>query len=141
MSSFNKVILMGNLTRDPAVKFLADSKAVCEFGVATNRRWKTASGEDKEEVCFVDCTAFGKTAEIIGEHFTKGKAILVDGRLKFDQWEGKDGSKRSKLTVVVDSFQFVGSKDDGGGQGAPVRERARSPVSAEPMFEKADIPF
>src|SRR5688572_19403756 len=117
MASFNKVILMGNLTRDPQMKYLPSQTAVVEFGVACNRRFKTANGEDREEVTFVDVTSFGKQAEVINQYFTKGKPIFIEGRLKYDQWEDKSGGgKRSKLTVVVDNFQFIGGRD-GGGQG------------------------
>jgi single-strand DNA-binding protein len=118
MASFNKVILMGNLTRDPQMKYLPSQTAVVEFGLACNRRYKTQSGEDKEEVTFVDCTAFGRTGEVINQYFTKGKPIFIEGRLKYDQWEDKQGGgKRSKLTVVIENFQFVGGRDGGGGGG------------------------
>jgi single-strand DNA-binding protein len=119
MSSFNKVILLGNLTRDPQMKYLPNSTPVTEFGVATNRRFKTQAGEDREEVCFVDCSAFGKTAEAIDKWMTKGKPILVEGRLKLDQWDDKNGGgKRSKLSVIVDNFQFI-SDGKKGGQNEP----------------------
>src|SRR5215210_3459607 len=118
MASFNQVILMGNLTRDPQLKFLPSQTPVAEFGVACNRKFTTAQGEQREEVTFVDCTAFGKTAENINKYFTKGKPIFIDGRLKYDQWEDKQGGgKRSKLTVVVNNFQFIGGRDGGGGGG------------------------
>ena len=114
MASFNKVMLMGNLTRDPQVKHLPSSMVVAEFGLAVSRRFKTAAGEDREEVAFVDCTAFGKQAETIGQYCVKGKPIFVEGRLKFDTWEDKMGhGKRSKLTVVVENFQFLPSPRDG----------------------------
>ena len=118
MASFNKVILMGNLTRDPQLKYLPSQTAVAEFGLACNRKFKTQAGEDKEEVTFVDCTAFGRTGEVINQYFTKGKPIFIEGRLKYDQWEDKQGGgKRSKITVVVENFQFVGGRDGGGGGG------------------------
>lgn len=118
MASFNKVILMGNLTRDPQMKYLPSQTAVVEFGVACNRKFKTATGEDKEEVTFVDCTSFGKQAEVINQYFTKGKPIFIEGRLKYDTWEDKQGGgKRHKLTVVIENFQFVGSREGGGGGG------------------------
>src|SRR4051812_31620988 len=121
MASFNKVILMGNLTRDPQMKYLPSQTAVVEFGLACNRKYKTQSGEDKEEVTFVDCTAFGRTGEVINQYFTRGKPIFIEGRLKFDSWEDKQGGgKRSKLSVVVENFQFIGGRDGGqGGGGAP----------------------
>src|SRR6185436_852008 len=118
MASYNKVILMGNLTRDPQMKYLPSQTAVVEFGLACNRRYKTQSGEQKEEVTFVDCTAFGRTGEVINQYFTKGKPIFIEGRLKYDQWEDKQGGgKRHKLTVVIESFEFVGGRDEGGGGG------------------------
>jgi single-strand DNA-binding protein len=118
MASFNKVFLMGNLTRDPQVKFLPSQTQVAEFGIACNRKFKGQDGSDREEVTFVDITAFGKTAELINQYFTKGKPIFIEGRLKYDQWDDKNGGgKRSKLTVVVDNFQFIGGRDDGGGGG------------------------
>src|SRR5438067_963460 len=116
MRGYNKVILMGNLTRDPALKFLPSQTAVVEFGLAMNRKWKSQDGQDREEVCFVDCSAFGRTAEVINQYFTKGKPIFIEGRLKYDQWEDKQGGgKRSKLSVVIENFQFVGGRDGPGG--------------------------
>jgi single-strand DNA-binding protein len=118
MASYNRVLLMGNLTRDPQLKFLPSQTQVVEFGLAMNRRFKTATGEDREEVCFVDCSAFGRTAEVINQYFTKGKPIFIEGRLKLDQWEDKQGGgKRSKLSVVIENFQFVGGRDGAGGPG------------------------
>jgi single-strand DNA-binding protein len=122
MASYNKVFLMGNLTRDPQVKHLPSQMVVAEFGLAVNRRYKTASGEDKEEVAFVDCTAFGRQAETISQYCTKGKPIFVEGRLKFDTWDDRGGAgKRSKLTVVVENFQFLGraGETDAGPAGLP----------------------
>ena len=97
MANFNKVLLMGNLTRDQQLKYLPTTNtAVAEFGIAVNRKWKAPTGEDREEVCFVDCSAFGKTGELINQYFQKGKPIFVEGRLKLDQWEDKQGGgKRS----------------------------------------------
>lgn len=116
MANFNRVFLMGNLTRDPQLKFLPSQTPVAEFGLAINRRF-TVNNEQREETTFVDCAAFGRTAEVINQYFTKGKPIFVEGRLKYDQWEDKQGGgKRSKMSVVIENFQFVGGKD-GGGQG------------------------
>ncbi len=118
MASFNKVLLMGNLTRDPQMKYLPSQTAVCEFGIASNRKFRTQGGEDREEVLFVDCTAFGRTGEVINQYCTKGKPIFIEGRLKFDSWDDRNGGgKRSKLSVVVDNFQFIGGRDDAGGDG------------------------
>jgi single-strand DNA-binding protein len=118
MASFNRVILLGNLTRDPQLKYLPSQTAVAEFGLAMNRKFRTQQGEDREEVTFVDCAAFAKTGELINQYFTKGKPIFIEGRLKYDSWEDKQGGgKRSKLTVVVENFQFVGGRDGAGGGG------------------------
>ena len=118
MASFNQVILLGNLTRDPQLKYLPSQTAVVEFGLACNRKFKGQNGEDREEVTFVDCSAFGKQAEVLNQYCTKGKPLFIQGRLKFDSWEDKQGGgKRSKLTVVIENFQFIGSRDGGGGGG------------------------
>src|SRR5438045_1351659 len=123
MASFNKVMLMGNLTRDPQLKYLPSQTAIAEFGVACNRMFRTAQGEDREEVTFVEEHAFGKQAEVLNQYMTEGKPIFIEGRLKADQWEDKQGGgKRSKLYVVVENFQFIGGLRDGGrggGGGAP----------------------
>jgi len=116
MASFNQWIGMGNLTRDPQSKFLPSGVNVCEFGVACNRKYKDAGGNEKEDVLFIDCAAFGKRGDVIQEHFTKGKPIMVVARLKLDTWDDKDGGKRSKISAIVDEFQFVGGRD-GGGEG------------------------
>ncbi len=119
-ASFNRVLLMGNLTRDPQLKYLPSQTAVVEFGLATNRKYRTQSGEDREEVCFVDCTAFGRQAEVINQYCQKGRPLFIEGHLKFDSWEDKQGGgKRSKLSVVIDGFQLLGSGPgrNGGGQG------------------------
>jgi single-strand DNA-binding protein len=111
-------MLLGNLTRDPQMKFLPSQMAVTEFGLAMNRKFRTAAGEDREEVTFVDITAFGKQAEVINQYCTKGKPIFIEGRLKLDQWEDKNGGgKRSKLSVVVENFQMLGSRDGAGAAG------------------------
>lgn len=115
MANFNKVILAGNLTRDPQVSMMPNNKPVCEFGMAINRKWRSESGEMREEVCFVDLIAYGRQAETLAQYMSKGKPLLVEGRLKYDQWEAKEGGKRSKLRVVVDTFQFLGSGGGGGG--------------------------
>ena len=114
--NLNKVQIAGNLTRDPELRYTPNNTAVCSFSIATNRKWKSAAGEQQEEVTFIDCDAWGKTAEVINEHLRKGRPIFIEGRLKLDQWDDKDGGKRSKMKVVVDSFQFVDSKPGGQSQ-------------------------
>lgn len=144
MASYNRVLLMGNLTRDPQLKYLPSQTAVVEFGLAMNRKFKLASGEDREEVCFVDCSAFGRQAEVINQYCQKGKSIFVEGRLKYDTWEDKQGGgKRHKLTVVVEAFQFIGAKGDaGGGGGGPMdpgedqRPAPRGPQQQRPMPQR-----
>ncbi|MEN8149858.1 MAG: single-stranded DNA-binding protein [Planctomycetota bacterium] len=119
MANYNKVILVGNLTRDPELKYTQGGSAVCEFGMAVNRTWKDQSGVQREETTFVDCNAWGRTGETINQYMSKGRPIFVEGRLKYDSWEAQDGSKRSKLRVVVETFQFLGGRGEGGGGGDP----------------------
>src|ERR1051325_1858393 len=110
MASFNKVILVGNLTRDPELRYTPKGTAIAKIGVAVNRTWRTESGEQKEEVTFVDVDAFGKQAETIGQYLRKGRPLLIEGRLKLDQWDDKQtGQKKSRLGVVLESFQFLDS--------------------------------
>jgi len=170
MASVNRVTLIGNLTRDPQLKYLPSQTAVAEFGLAMNRKFKSATGEDREEVCFVDCSAFGRTGEVINQYCQKGKLLYIEGRLKYDQWEDKQGGgKRSKLSVVVENFQFLGGREGGGGGApsaesgsedqtrpparAPQRNAPRpqqapqqdspqdSPIGDEKQFGDSDIPF
>lgn len=123
MPSFNKVILMGNFTRDPELRYLPNNTAVCDMGLAVNDRFQNkATGQWEDRPNFVDCTAFGRTAENISKFFAKGRPIFIEGKLRFEQWEDRQsGQKRSKLKVVIDTWQFVDSKDNagGGGGGAP----------------------
>jgi single-strand DNA-binding protein len=109
MANFNKVLLIGNLTRDPQLSYLPSQTAVVDFGLAVNRRWTGKDGEKKEETCFVDCTSFGRPAETINKYLTKGRPVFVEGRLTFNSWTAQDGTKRSKLKVTVENFQFLGS--------------------------------
>jgi single-strand DNA-binding protein len=117
MPNMNKVLLMGNLTRDPELRYLPSNMAVVNIGLAINRRWKNQQGEPQEETTFVDCEAFGRTAEVINEHLRKGRPIFVEGRLRLDQWQDKEGNNRSKMKVVVENFQFLDSRGSGGGGG------------------------
>lgn len=139
MASFNKVILMGNLTRDPQLRYLPNNTAVCDFGIATNRRFRDREGNQREEVCFVDVTAWGRQAETINQYMTKGRPILIEGHLKLDTWTGQDGQKRSKLSVVLDGFQFVGGRGETGAPagGAPHRQGEATPRGGGPP---ADVP-
>ena len=115
MANFNKVILAGNLTRDPELRFTPKGTAIAEFGLAINRSWKDESGQTKEEVTFVDITAYGRQAEVIGQYFKKGRPILMEGRLRYDSWDDKaTGQKRSRLKVQLEAFQFIDSQRTGG---------------------------
>jgi len=109
---FNKVILVGNLTRDCELRYLPSGSAVCTTGIATNRKFKNQQGEQKEEVCFIDITFFGRTAEIANQYLGRGKKVLVEGRLKLDQWTDQNGGKRSKHSITVDNLQMLGGRDD-----------------------------
>ena len=146
MANYNKVILVGNLTRDPQLSYLPSQTPVVEMGLAMNRRWRGQNGEQREDTCFIDCRAYGKQAETINQYMRKGNPILVEGRLQFDMWEGKDGQKRSKHRVVVENFQFLGAGGGGGGarQGAQQGGRAAPPADqgkdTPPMPDAYDEP-
>jgi single-strand DNA-binding protein len=149
MASFNRVILMGNLTRDPELRYTPKGTAIARIGLAVNRKWKSETGEMKEEVTFVDVDAFGKTAETIAQYLKKGRPILLEGRLRYETWEDKQtNQKKSKLGVVLESFSFVDSnRGDSGGE-AP-RPRANPQPAAQsseaepeaPAPEQDDVPF
>jgi single-strand DNA-binding protein len=154
MASFNKVIIAGNLTRDPELRYTPKGTAIASFGMAISRKWKSESGETKEEVAFVDVEAWDRQAEVVAQYFKKGRPILVEGRLKFDQWEDKNThQKRSKLSVRLESFSFIDTKhaDDGVPSDAPRARPAAAPAvpagaapSAEPEApepEQDDVPF
>ena len=116
MPNYNKVILMGNLTRDPEVRYTSSGTAIAKLGIAVNRSWSNKDGQKQEETTFVDVDAFGRQAETIGQYLKKGRPIMVEGRLKFDQGDDKQtGQKRSKLGVTLENFQFLGSRGESGG--------------------------
>ncbi len=144
MASFNKILLMGNLTRDPQLSYTPSQTAVVDFGLATNRKWNAPDGSQRDETCFVDCRAFGRMAENINKFFKKGRPIFVEGRLSFDQWTGQDGVKRSKHRVTVENFTFLpgtggAAADAGQGgydeAGPPAQGRQGGPVPED------EIPF
>ena len=112
MANFNKVLLIGRLTRDPQLSYTPSQTAVVDFGLAVNRNWTSRDGERREETCFVDCRAFGRQAENINKYLSKGRQLLVEGRLTFDNWTAQDVRKRSKHRVTVESFQFLGAPAD-----------------------------
>ncbi|MCA9035425.1 MAG: single-stranded DNA-binding protein [Planctomycetaceae bacterium] len=131
MASFNKVILVGNLTRDPEVRYTTGGTAVTELGMAVSRQWTDkGSNERKEETTFVDVTLWGRTAEIAGEYLSKGRPVLIEGRLQLDQWEDREtGQKRSKLKVVGESMHMLGGRNDSGSGGAPQSAGQGRPAS------------
>ncbi len=132
MASYNKVILMGNLTRDPEMRVTTSEMAIAQIGLAVNRQYKTRDGEKREEVTFVDVDAFGKDAEVISRYLKKGDPLMLEGRLKLNQWEDKDGNKQSKLRVVLERFQFIGggrSDSDSSGYDAPPARKEASPAA------------
>jgi single-strand DNA-binding protein len=153
MASFNKVILVGNLTRDPELRYTPKGTAIAKIGLAVNRVWTNEAGEKKEEVTFVDVDVFGRTAENVGQYMRKGRPILIEGRLRLDQWDDKQtGQKKSRLGVVAETVQFLGSPTGGGeGGGTPAAPRAQRPApaaapAAEPVEgdgppESDDVPF
>ncbi|MEM7672291.1 MAG: single-stranded DNA-binding protein [Verrucomicrobiota bacterium] len=153
MASFNKVILLGNLTRDPEMRMTPGGLAIAKFGLAVNRKYTTKDGESREEVTFVDCDAFGKQAEIISQYVKKGGMLFVEGRLKLDQWESNTGEKRSKLGVVVDNFQLMPRSSDSANSGGgdrgydqvspPSRPQGNSrPATPSPVEDiDDDVPF
>ena len=119
MPNLNKVMLMGNLTRDVELKYTASNMAVANLGLAVNRKWRNReTNEMNEETTFVDLEAWGRQAETMNQYLSKGRPVFVEGRLKLDQWEDQDGNKRSKMRVVVENFQFIDSKGGGGGSGS-----------------------
>jgi single-strand DNA-binding protein len=150
MASFNKVILAGNLTRDPELRYTPKGTAVCRFTLAVNRNYTGEDGQKKEEVSFIDVDAWGRQGEVVAQYMKKGRPLLVEGRLKQDSWEDKNTKqKQSKLKVVLESFSFIDTNRDGAGGPAtpPSRPQTSSPSpAAEPVEgdappESDDVPF
>lgn len=147
MASFNRVVLMGNLTRDPELRYVGNNIPVTDLGLAVNDRRKNASGELVEETTFVDVTLWSRQAEVACEYLTKGSPVLIEGRLKYDTWQTTDGQKRSKLRVVGEKLVLLGGKGGGKGpprdpseyRGSPADEYEPPAPAAEP--EEKDIPF
>ena len=141
MASFNKVILVGNLTRDPQVRYTPGGSAVAEIGLAVNRSWfDKNSNSRKEETTFVDVTLWGRTAEVASEYLTKGRSVLIEGRLQLDQWDDKEsGQKRSKLKVVGENMTMLGKKDDEGTR-SPADSFYDNPDSGQ-SDQLDDVPF
>ena len=147
MANFNKVLLIGNLTRDPQLSYLPSQTAVVEFGLAVNRRWTGKDGQAKESTCFVDCRAFAGRAETINKYLSKGRPVFIEGRLDYDTWTAQDGTKRSKHRVMVENFQFLGAaRGEKAGGGGPSYDQTDSQTGVgggEPrgQSEADDIPF
>ncbi len=140
MAGLNKVFLLGNLTRDPDLRYTTGGTAVCRLGLAVNRRFTTARGEDREEVCFVDIDVWGKQAESCGNYLRKGAPALIEGRLQFDQWEDREtGRKRSRLLVTAERVQFLGSPGRGGDFGDGAGPRAAPPVEGSRQADAAPV--
>ena len=145
--NLNKVFIGGNITRDIELRNLPGGQAIAQIGLAVNRSWTGTDGQKKEETTFIDCEAWGKTAEVMHKYLAKGRPVFIEGRLKLDQWDDKEtGQKRSKLKVVVDGFQFVGSKPEGERdvQQPPAQRKAprpSAPVQTAPEMNPEDIPF
>ncbi|MBM4048738.1 MAG: single-stranded DNA-binding protein [Planctomycetes bacterium] len=151
MANFNKVFLMGNLTRDPELRYTPSGLAVTQFGLAINRRYTSKEGEQKEDVCFVEIEAFGRQAEVLSEYMSKGSPLFVEGRLRYSSWQDKQGQKRTKLSVVADGFQFLGGKRGAPTGEAPEAKEAQDeppppeepppPPPPPPDVKKDNIPF
>ena len=148
MRGFSKAIITGNLTRDPELRTTPNGANVCSFSVAVNRVYRDSNGEQKEDVSFIDCSAWGKSGEIIAQYAKKGSGILVSGRLEQRSWEDKEGQKRSRVEIVVEDFNFVGGNGDGGASGgsrggsssAAAADVAPDDISDEPI-DLSEIPF
>ena len=148
MPNFNQVTLIGNLVRDPELRYTPKGLAIAKLGMAINRKWRNEAGEEKEEVVFVDIDAFGRQAETLGQYVRKGNPLFVQGRLKLDQWDDKQtGQKRSRLGVVLESFQFLASgkgRDEGESAPAPrPAPKTDAPASEAdgPPGDGDDVPF
>jgi single-strand DNA-binding protein len=131
---YNKVILAGNLTRDIEIRYTPGGMAVASTGIASNRKFKSATGEQKEEVLFIDLTFFGRTAEIANQYLRKGSKVLVDGRLKLDSWTAQDGSKRSKHSVTVENLQMLSSRDEAPAGGSDYTQQNSSYNTPTPEY-------
>ena len=139
MANFNKILLMGNLTRDPQLSYTPNQTPVVDFGLATNRRWTGQDGSQREETCFVDCQAFGRQAENINKYLSKGRLAFVEGRLTFDTWTAQDGTKRSRHKVTVENIQFMPRTGAAGGNQAAQSASTGSEVKQQTSED--DIPF
>ncbi|WP_200762386.1 single-stranded DNA-binding protein [Nitrosophilus alvini] len=145
---YNKVIMVGNLTRDIELKYTQNGMAIAKTGIATNRRFKSQSGEQKDEVCFIDITLFGRAAEVANQYLSKGRRVLIEGRLVYEQWVDNTGQKRSKHSIAVENMQMLGSRDEAtattGNYEQPrqsVQQPQQSPEIPEIDIDDDEIPF
>ena len=137
MANLNKVMLIGNVTRDPEIRYTPKGTALVELGLAVNRRYTTDNGEKREETTFVDITFWGRTAEIANEYLRKGRSVYVEGRLQLDTWDDKTtGQKRSKIKIIGEEMQMLGSREGGGGGGASRTEYDEEPRSSRPAQQR-----
>lgn len=148
MASLNKVILVGNLTRDPDLRQTRNGMAICEFGIAVNRRWRDQGGRDQDDVLYIDVTVWNKAAEHCAQYLQKGSPVLVEGRLHFDQWEDRNGGgKRSRHSVVAETIQFLAGRSEGQPEdrqsknGRANQGHVPYPVEDEPDMQEEEIPF
>ncbi len=151
MANLNKVLLMGNLTRDPEMRWSSTGTGICKAGLAVNRTWKSADGVRQEDTTFVDLVMFGRSAETFHQYMRKGRPVFIEGRLSFSSWEASDGQKRSKLEVVAERFQFMGGRPDDAepkaeaaaisGPPAPARAVKNQRYGEHPELDGRDIPF
>ena len=145
MANFNKIILVGNLTRDPELRYIPSGQAVTTLGLAINTTYTSKTGEKKEEVCFVNVIVWGKQAESCSEYLSKGRPILVEGRLRSRSWEAQDGTKRSTIEVLAQRVQFLGSRDQGevseGSGNATAPAEPTEEVSPKPTTDDEEVPF
>ena len=146
---FNKVIMAGNLTKDVEIRYLPNGSAVSNTSIATNRKYTLQNGEKKEEVCFIDITFFGRSAEIANQYLRRGSKVLVEGRLSFDQWNDQQGQKRSKHSIVVEAMQMLDSKESDKEWGTQPSSKSETPIPMpptekmvfDPLIENEEIPF
>ena len=140
MASYNRVVIIGNLTRAPEIRHTTSGQAICQLGMAVNRKWKDAQGQDKEDVCFVDVTVWGKQGESCAKYLDKGSSALVEGRLQFDSWDDQaTGAKRSKLSVVGENVRFLDKKSDNTQQSQNNASNGYSQPQ-QPRNMSADVP-
>ena len=139
MPGYSRVLLLGNLTRDPVLKQLPGNTQVAEFGMAANRKFRSAGGEERVDTVFVDCSAFGKLADTIAHYCHKGRPLFIEGRLRYDAWEDKQGGKHNKLSVVVEGIQFIGNREDANRATAQPRAEKRNAEAVS--VKQDDVPF